>query len=1038
MVFISSDTPLNKGFISSDTPLSQGFVAPDTPIVSSDIAPARKFSRGEAMWHAGRIGIKDTARGIQQIAGLNEEQLAEEQRLLNDILQDPEHGNWAMGAYVAGLIADPVTWAFPIAKLKHINTAKKVFSAASLKNMAKPIGQGAAYGAGVGALGYVDPESGLNRLEQAAITGVGGAAAVPIAKGIGKVYNEKVADAAWGFLRNPAGLGSIGGGIAGYNIADDDLPIGEKLGIAFSSAALGGALFRKGKLLGKHAEKLPDKVAKNIDKFPSVVKGLDKWKVGGDVPKGFGEGTFKNVVMPDDTAYDVLRRLIIPDWNLADDWIAARSRSKGKRRLGMREFEDFLAKIAKLPASERQVLYEMRTDPKYYKKPMSPQMQQLLEDSGELIDKYGKQMVDLGILDEAIWNLNKGTYIHRTYNRPHKGRAGATPEMESARFRVIGDELIERGIAKDIPRADWEAGMYDKGTWYVTQTLDKNKVRIRRDYTPEERAEMDEVTDFMRAFDQTGKILTNDVSAFKFFQEVARNPKLASTVKTAQFSMQVPNQKAYGELAGKYINKESYRDLLSVRDIYQKDRSQFLEKYRQLNAFWKGDVTIANPAVHTNNFLSNIMHYDFKDGNWKNLAKAFGDLRSKNLDYQEAESLGVFGGFFGSELAQGSDNFYSIAAKGFKPDKATAIGAFEMSIPYTLNIAKKMKNLTWDKAVKLYGAEDQVFRMALYRTERDKLIKAGLSDVDAKNQAARTAREWFVDYERTSPVLETLRQGPLPFASYMYGIIPKLAETAAKKPIKFAKWASIFYGLDQMGKALSEDDPEDYLYQQRISGKGKFWGMAFMPYHMVKLPEAISPKTRDDWYLDAQRLYPMGDIFGSDTLPTPFQRIEGIPNWMQPSFGAGGALFDAVMDKDMGGVGDRATFLAKQFIPNWPISGIPFVDPINKTFPSYAGVKLKRALSGKYSPTRDVHTPASALLSGLGIKTTPVSTSKARKRAGYAFASQIESEEERRTKAKNDFRSGEIDREQYDIILNDVRNEIRRINAERRAFLSRQ
>jgi hypothetical protein len=934
--------------------------------------PERRLSKGEAMWQAGRIGFADTFRGGQQILGINEEELAEEQKRLNEILQDPEYGNWAMGAYIAGLIADPVSWAFPISRLKHINTAKKIFSAQG----AKALGQSAAVGAGIGALSYVDPEmksligeGEMTRGEQAVLGSAGGAIGFPVARGIGKVYDERVADAAWNLLRKPETTGFGLGGVTGYNVPDEDSSIYNKL-----SWALGGALLGAG---GTFAGK----------------KGLEAWKVGGDAPKGIGEGALKNIVMPGDSAYDALRRFIVPDWNVADDWIAARSAAKGTKRLGMREFDALTKDIAKLKLVERQKLYHMRTSTE--KEPMTPEMEELLENSSELINRYGRRMVDLGVLPEDVWAKNMDTYVHRTYNRPDPSRVGATPEIESARFKTIGSELLERGVVKDVSRADWDAGMYDKGAWYATQTLGKNKVRIRRDYTPEERAEMEEVTDFMLAFDRTGKILSNDVSAFKFFQDVANNKNLSSDVKTAKFSMQVPNNKAYGDLKGKFIDKESYRDLMSARDIFQKDRSKMWEGYRKMNAFWKGTKTIANPAVHSNNFLSNIMHYDFKNGSFKNFRKSLKDLTKKTPEYKEAESLGVFGGFFGSELAQGSDNIYKIysdSAKDFKPTISTAVDLAEGGVNLVTNIAKKMKNLTWDKAVKLYGAEDQIFRMALYRTEKDRLLKAGLSELDAKNQAARTAREWFVDYERTSPVLETLRQGPLPFASYMYGIIPKLAETAAKKPIKFAKWASIFYGLDQMGKALSEDDPEEYLYQQKISGKGKFWGIPFMPYHMIKLPEAISPQTRDDWYLDAQRMYPMGDIFGSDTLPTPFQRIEGIPNWMQPSFGAGGAIGEALLSKDLGGVGERAAFLGKQFTPNWPISGIPFVDPINKTFPSYAGVKLKRALSGKYSPTRDVHTPASALLSGFGIKTTPVSTSKARKRAGYAFESQIRDE----------------------------------------------
>ena len=39
--------------------------------------------------------------------------------------------------------------------------------------------------------------------------------------------------------------------------------------------------------------------------------------------------------------------------------------------------------------------------------------------------------------------------------------------------------------------------------------------------------------------------------------------------------------------------------------------------------------------------------------------------------------------------------------------------------------------------------------------------------------------------------------------SYMYGIVPTLGETLAKKPLKFAKWAMFFEALNGAGANLS-------------------------------------------------------------------------------------------------------------------------------------------------------------------------------------------------------------------------------------------
>ena len=36
-----------------------------------------------------------------------------------------------------------------------------------------------------------------------------------------------------------------------------------------------------------------------------------------------------------------------------------------------------------------------------------------------------------------------------------------------------------------------------------------------------------------------------------------------------------------------------------------------IKKYQKVNSFWKATKTVMNPAVHFNNFMSNIMMYDF-------------------------------------------------------------------------------------------------------------------------------------------------------------------------------------------------------------------------------------------------------------------------------------------------------------------------------------------------------------------------------------------------------------------------------------------
>jgi hypothetical protein len=344
---------------------------------------------------------------------------------------------------------------------------------------------------------------------------------------------------------------------------------------------------------------------------------------------------------------------------------------------------------------------------------------------------------------------------------------------------------------------------------------------------------------------------------------------------------------------------------------------------------------------------------------------------------------------------------YSSAARKFSlGDKGDrAVDELLNYIPdVAIKAAKNTKKYSWDAMLNLYQLEDHVFRLGLYKKLRRDMIEKGLSPDDAGLMAAKQAREGFVDYEKTSPLLEGLREGPYPFIAYMYGIVPRLAETMAKKPWKIAKWGLIWHGINAMGEDMS-DDPEKIRKQRALmpeEQKRPLMGIPGMPSGMIKMPEAISPGTEDDWYLNIGRALPGGtDVFGqSESAPG---NIPGIPKFLQPSFGAGGAILntlqgiDPFRGRDIP-EGERLDYLRRQFTPNLPIPGLG----------TYAGEKIERAIGEDESRTRDIHTIPSAVLSGLGLKTTPVSTRKLRKRKGYSFDKKIKNLRSKRRRLDRD------------------------------------
>jgi hypothetical protein len=899
-------------------------------------------SRWEVMWDAARIGFKDTIRGVQQISGINEQELDDEQKYLDNLLADPEYGGWAKAAYFAGLIADPAGWLLPVSKLR---TASKI---------GELVLPGAVGGGIAGGLSYI-PE-GESRAETAALGAGLGAAVGPVAMAAKKAY-EPVGDAVWKVMRQPEGAGAIAGGGLGLYNADENAPIQEKMLNALQMALVGGATGIGARQLNKSTD-------------------------------------------------GALARAIIPDYDLADAWIYARSKFKGSRAIAAGEFEKITKEMAELPIEQRKILYGMLTDKDAFLDENNQALRGLAQEARDTINKYSEQLIDLGVLTRKTYDENKDTYIHRVYNDPDRIK-GTAPQ----RIQVAGDELYLRGNVKKMPLSEWNKGDRPDNIpgWQVVKKEEflegkgAPRVTIRRDWTENERLQMGEIKDVMVSFDRTGRLLANDVSALRFFKEMADNPEIAIKKQEDAPSnwVKVDDNRAYGALADMFVSKATLADLKAIRELNLSARLKqipLFDQYRKLNRLWKGSKTIANPAVHFNNFTSNIIHYDFANGNTRDFFRAIKDIKRNSDDFVQAQERGVFGGFFGSEVAKDAMplvEMYSEKA-GIKDNMMLARGGIEYASKVAA-AAGKAKKYTWDVAAKLYNLEDQVFRMALYRTERDRLIKSGLGKDDAMDMAARKAREWFVDYERNSPVLEALREGPLPFASYMYGVVPKLAETAAKKPIKFAKWGLLFAGLNELGE---QDETQRSLIEKEYP---TMFGIPGMPSVMTKLPEAISPQTRDDWYLNIGRSLPGGNIFGVEDLQVG--RVPGLPESLQPSFGAAGGIYDALTGinrftgQTNASLEQRASDLARQFIPNLPIPG----------FPSYSGERIERALSGKYSPTRDVYTPTTAIMSGLGMKVQPVSTSKLKKRRSAEFNAKKRNIQSTRKKAYRDFLSGQID-----------------------------
>ena len=104
-----------------------------------------------------------------------------------------------------------------------------------------------------------------------------------------------------------------------------------------------------------------------------------------------------------------------------------------------------------------------------------------------------------------------------------------------------------------------------------------------------------------------------------------------------------------------------------------------------------------------------------------------------------------------------------------------------------------------------------------------------------------------------------MRNSFTPFISYTYRVVPLLAEAAILRPHKFAKWAAVGYGLNEVGKHFDKGNEELERVTMRDELSKKLYNIPFAPPRMIKL--GWKSKDGDSQYLDVSRFIPGGDIF---------------------------------------------------------------------------------------------------------------------------------------------------------------------------------
>ena len=1044
------------------------------------------------------IGLTDTVRGGAQILGLKEDEMRLQQDKLDANLE--QYGAAAYAAWIGGMILDPVAWALPLSRLKHLGLIRHAGKIKKLGMGGKILQAGMAASAGgaiAGGLGYVDEEADsligegkMTRGEQALLGGLGGAVLGTAGTvGAHKLATSGIGDKAWKTLSNPnvgfPVMGGALGGFAGYNS-----------GINQQTEPLLGDFFSKDFVeSGSYA----------------------KWRnalIGAGIGAAGGRGLAK-----------AKAHWFVPDFGLTDDMVHARSRVRARSDQMVEDAINPVAKkirgaIESVPKEQRAAVNKLMSQfvtegPKTAKKMMlgqaatmkGPQrilgavdsdamvkqiienqpelmrtMRELTVESRKVISGLGKELVDEGLLDKRTWIKNKNKYLKRLYDDPD----AAKKVVSAGGYDLLESVTDPRGLVKQIDEAEWARMQQNPREmelgwerWDDTKkSLKKEgKFEVRRDWTREEREQMGEQFDLLDAFQRTGRMMSDEISKAKYLRELAELPSVSSankltgelnpvrmgpdmpevmTVRDSRASramnppqvgdvkvkhdFKVPNEKKYGALRNRYVSEETMAELTDMVGDEKTMRllnNDLMKKYRRVNSYWKATKTVLNPAVHFNNAMSNVIHYDLGVDamgarKWKILGESAKDLMGKSGKMSEAardaQARGVFSVNLTEELADGdmgniARGIANKFSKGGKPQKI----AME-AMDYTSNVLKFGKKWSYDKMAKAYEFEDNVFRLALFKAETEKLMNQGMIKSMAMDRAAAKAREWFVDYSRTTPALDVLKAIPLPFLSYTYGVIPRLAETAVKHPLKIAKWASIGYLLNEAGAYGSKQSLAKTKEEERLLGETNDMYSAIGLKNKIRLPDMLNPFGSDSAYLDITRAIPGGMPFAA--TPGDLGQIKQLPQALQPGGGALGAVLWPAMGIDQFRgreipEGERLEAMVRGFLPNIP--GIPG---------SFAQNKIDLAAGGADPKYKDKHTLGTAWASAFGAKVTPSNENKQRQRIRFAYDKKISAVEKQIRQLKSKKREKMISQEKYDRQMEALRNKKQRIRRNRNKALN--
>ena len=868
-------------------------------------------------------------------------------------------------------------------------------------------------------------------------------------KYLAQPYSEKIGMPLWQKIKTGEGGLSFGGSLMGFSqpftsTTYEDKPITSKLGTAF----MGGLV---GYLGGKYA--LKTKMS-SIKSLGGMREGIFTKKIGPEDD---------NIIIGDETLGEFFGRGLIDMFGIPTELKGLKNAAFGSANELQSEFEIQLRNMEKLSPSELAVVHNLIEGDVSSAVIKNKALSKVADDPKLIIQKISQRLVDYGFIKDDVMKRNFNTYLSRVYldqdmidvktisdqlrPRGHLETVSVKDYLKTYQFeKPYSDgtrKIMIRGGKDDpefIPHRGWElppgVTLKDLSNKKGLQRLrdkgligEDDSLSIRWEMVKSERLVKGEIEDASYAINQTMRMMTTAVGQAKFYDDLAtnyavkKNDKLykglteeamnkKNLFKLPMTKLDIKNPNApfrYGKLAGKYVPKEIFVNIVKRQKVLETKRNAFYKSYLTLNQMWKASKTAWNPTVHVNNVFGNVFFTDMADVDFKNLPLAARMLANhNNLDkpYQSkiirmAKEHGVFdAGFVDKELRNiDKAGLTSIYKYDFnKNEWENSVGISERVFGYVRN------NKFTGKLNDYYRIEDHIFRLNAFM---DRIQKGYSAD-----EAGMFARKHFIDYDIDAPWINSMRRTVTPFLAFSYRAVPVLAETAVVRPWKYAKYGTIGYLLNKAGEKFGGGDAE--RERALIDGDsykgGNLVGMPFMPYKNIKLP--FQTKDGQSKYMFIERYFPGGDVLELGNGAVPF-----LPAPIQPSLGIGGSVVQALIGYD---------FFTKQTLPGMRVSSADDINVMFKylsrqllpNFPfvpgSFSTERINKATFDTKSAYRESESELQAILNSVGFKVNNVSVKKLKRSQNIKLQKKLTKIKADIKQLVRDLKEGRISKAEYD------------------------